>query len=151
MPVLKNARQEAFCQALARGMTQVAAYEAAGYRPDKGNASELTAKDNIQARVKELQEAAAQRAIRASGKTKTDIIAQLDDAIDLSKEIAQPASIVTASMGQAKILGYVTERHIHGIGRMEEMTADELKAFLGVSDEDALKLLEAPEDAGRPN
>ena len=32
-------KQELFCQGLAKGLTQAAAYEAAGFRPDSANCS----------------------------------------------------------------------------------------------------------------
>ncbi len=52
MPVLKNARHEAFAQALAKGSTATEAYEIAGYTADRKNAHRLTTKDDIAARVK---------------------------------------------------------------------------------------------------
>lgn len=62
MSVLKNARHEAFAQALAKGKSADEAYSAAGYKADRGNASRLTANDNIAARVAELQGKGADRA-----------------------------------------------------------------------------------------
>lgn len=54
MPVLKNARHEAFAQALAKGSTATEAYEIAGYTADRKNAHRLTTKDDIAARVAEI-------------------------------------------------------------------------------------------------
>jgi len=62
MPVLKNARHEAFAQALATGMTRDAAYAAAGYKPDRQNAFRLTTIDAVMTRVIELSDRAAQKA-----------------------------------------------------------------------------------------
>jgi len=59
MPVLKNQRHEAFAQALAKGATADEAYATAGYRPDRGNASRLTANDSVRSRVDEIQGKAA--------------------------------------------------------------------------------------------
>jgi phage terminase small subunit len=62
MPVLANARHESFSQNLTKGMSEVAAYEAAGYTRDLGNACHLAQKPHIRARVKELMERAGRRA-----------------------------------------------------------------------------------------
>jgi len=59
---LSNARHERFAQALADGETADAAYEIAGYRPNRGNAATLKAKQNIRNRVDEILGAAAARA-----------------------------------------------------------------------------------------
>lgn len=55
-------RHEAFAQGLAKGMTADQAYEAAGYKPHRGNASRMSANENILSRVAELVEAGAERA-----------------------------------------------------------------------------------------
>ena len=62
MPVLKNARHEAFAQALAKGKSADEAYAQAGYKPHRGNASTLRAKQNIVDRVAELQQKGADKA-----------------------------------------------------------------------------------------
>lgn len=59
MPALKNQRHERFAQALASGMDADHAYQEAGYTANRGNASRLKATENVQARIKELQERAA--------------------------------------------------------------------------------------------
>lgn len=62
MPVLKNAKHEAFAQALAKGKTATQAYADAGYKPDRKNASRLTTKDDIQRRVDEILSRVAEKA-----------------------------------------------------------------------------------------
>ena len=62
MPALVNTRHELFCQNLTKGMSDVAAYEAAGYARDLGNACHLAQKPHIRARVQELMERAGRRA-----------------------------------------------------------------------------------------
>ena len=59
MPVLKNARHERVAQGIAKGLTADAAYAAAEYKSDRGNAARLTAKDSIRRRVEELMIEAA--------------------------------------------------------------------------------------------
>jgi hypothetical protein len=55
MPVLKNVRHEKLAHGIAAGMTADAAYAAAGFKPDRGNAARLTANDSVRSRVEELQ------------------------------------------------------------------------------------------------
>ena len=59
MPVLKNARWELFAQGLAQGKTEDAAYEAAGFRSHRGNASRLSANASVQRRKAEIMAPAA--------------------------------------------------------------------------------------------
>lgn len=59
MPALSNGRHELYAQELAAGATSDAAYEAAGYKPNRGNAARLKADESVSARVAELQQAAA--------------------------------------------------------------------------------------------
>ena len=62
MPVLPNIKHELFAQGLAKGLSADAAYQAAGYKRDRGNAARLTANDSIQKRVAEIQDKAAETA-----------------------------------------------------------------------------------------
>jgi hypothetical protein len=55
MPVLRNQRQELFAQGLAQGKTADLAYENAGYKPNRHNASRLKTNETVLARVLELQ------------------------------------------------------------------------------------------------
>ena len=52
MPVLSNAKHELFCQHLALGKTASEAYELAGYKPSRSNASVLRAKQNVSDRLR---------------------------------------------------------------------------------------------------
>ena len=63
MPVLKNSRHEAFCQAVAEGRSQTEAYIEAGYAQKDANsaASRLSANVSISNRVQELKAKAAKR------------------------------------------------------------------------------------------
>jgi hypothetical protein len=107
---LKNARHERFAQELAKGVAAVTAYEAAGYKPDRGAASRLSAKINIQARVDELKE----RAARKAEITVADIARQLDEDREFAKGCGSAAAMVSATLGKAKVLGLIKERHEHG-------------------------------------
>ncbi len=62
MPVLSNPRHESFAQALAKGKSAAEAYKAAGYKGDRTAASRLSTNVNVQRRVTELKEKAAEKA-----------------------------------------------------------------------------------------
>ena len=63
MPVLSNPREERFCQFRAEGMSADEAYVAAGYKKHRGNASRMSANENIIARIAEIQGEAAARVV----------------------------------------------------------------------------------------
>lgn len=61
MPVLRNAKYEAYAQALARGKSATEAMKAAGYS-DPRNSSRLTKNDEIARRVDEIKNKVAEKA-----------------------------------------------------------------------------------------
>lgn len=62
MPILSNPRHEAFSQALAKGKTADEAYALAGFKPNRGNAATLKAKQSISDRVAEIVGRIAEKA-----------------------------------------------------------------------------------------
>lgn len=106
MTVLKNARHEKFAQELAKGKSQIDAYEAAGYKPDRTAASRLSTNVNIIDRLAELQEKAADVAVI----TAADIAKQLDEDRKFAKDMGAAAAMVSATMGKAKVLGLIIEK-----------------------------------------
>lgn len=62
MPVLKNARQERFCQLVASGKTATAAYIEAGFAANDSNASRTRLLPKIDARIREILEAVGEKA-----------------------------------------------------------------------------------------
>jgi phage terminase small subunit len=109
MPVLANPKHELFAQELAKGRTQVQAYEKAGYKPSDSNSTKLAGRPEVQARVAEIT---GRGAIRAEI-TVAAILEELEEARSLAKKIDQPAPMVSASMGKAKLAGFLTERVEH--------------------------------------
>lgn len=84
MSVLRNAKHERFAQNLAAGMSQADAYEDAGYKPHRGNASTLAQDQNILERVQELFDKrdyidakATEKAIEKLAITKEAVLAEL--------------------------------------------------------------------------
>lgn len=71
-------------------------------------ASRLLADSKVSARVKELQSAALKR----HELTVDDIIAELQEARDLAMQMNNPqvSAMVAASMGKAKILGFIKDK-----------------------------------------
>lgn len=64
---LKNARHERFCQELAKGKSQVDAFQLAGFKATgaaaRANSSRLLTDANVAARVEELKAKAAERTV----------------------------------------------------------------------------------------
>lgn len=107
MAVLKNPKHERFAQELAKGATADEAYQSAGYKPHRGNASTLRANQSILDRVSELQQKAAERAIV----TIDDIARQLDDDRSFARQNGASSAAVAATMGKAKVLGLIVDKH----------------------------------------
>lgn len=84
MPVLSNAKHERFAQGLATGLSASEAYEEAGFKPSRSNASVLKSQQNIVDRVDELLERretverrALEKAIETLALTKERVLAEL--------------------------------------------------------------------------
>jgi hypothetical protein len=77
MPILRNARHEAFARALVRGASATAAYIAAGYSGNGAgqSASALLKNSNVAVRVAELKMLSARGAIMGA----TEVLAGLSD------------------------------------------------------------------------
>jgi phage terminase small subunit len=63
MPALDNPRHERFAQELAKGKSADEAYQLAGYSENRGNATRMKANESVHARVQELTERAAEKAV----------------------------------------------------------------------------------------
>lgn len=103
---LKNGKHEKFAQALAKGTAQGPAYAEAGYKRDDGAASRLSKNIKVQARVAELQSRAAEKVEF----TIADMARQLDEDREFARECETPAAAVAASMGKAKVLGFLKDK-----------------------------------------
>ena len=108
-------KQEAFCCAyIENGGNASEAYRTT-YNVKKATdktvneeASKLLASPKVATRVKELRDAIVKR----HELTVDDIIAELEEARDIAKGLALPntGTLVAASMGKAKILGFVKDK-----------------------------------------
>lgn len=106
-----TAKQEKFCQGVAKGLTYSDAYREA-YDTDKmktetinRKAKELIDNGKVAARIDKLK----QRALKRYDLTVDDIISELEEAREIAKETKTSAAMVSASMGKAKLLGLVTD------------------------------------------
>lgn len=109
MPTLDNPRHELFAQELAKGRSQREAYEIAGYTPSDQHASRLASSGKVQDRVAELLSDGAEIA----KVTVASIIDELEEARGVAKTGNQPAAMVSASMGKAKVAGLLADRVEH--------------------------------------
>lgn len=106
MPILENQRHELFAQEVAKGKSATEAYKTAGYRPSRKNASRLRTKEDVAARVMELQAVAA----RSTAITIKSICRELDEANAVARERGQAAAMVSASALRAKLAGLMVEK-----------------------------------------
>ncbi|MGQ3299653.1 hypothetical protein [Reyranella sp.] len=90
MPALKNARHEAFAQALAAGKPASEAYVSAGYRDSRSCASRLSTKANIGQRVAEI-------VARVSEKAEWDAAARLKMLAEIAQKTANDDPRVAVS------------------------------------------------------
>lgn len=118
---LRNPRRERLAQALATGATATDALAEAGYS-DPRNSTRLTKNDEIRRRVAELQERAAAKAVM----TIDDLVADLEEARAMAHEKGQASAAVQATMGKAKILGFL----------VDHVVADVKHSFTDLSDEE---------------
>lgn len=65
MPTLPNPKHEAFVQGLLKGLSADAAYQAAGYKPHRGNASRMRTDESIVRRLEELQKTVTEKVVKA--------------------------------------------------------------------------------------
>jgi phage terminase small subunit len=87
-------------------MTADAAYEAAGFSSNRGNAIRLKANESIVKRVEELQKTAQTRALV----TLEEHIEELKDIRDLAKKNGQVSAAVAAEVKRGELMGYYVER-----------------------------------------
>lgn len=121
---LKNQRHEAFAQELAKGQSNVSAYVAAGYSPDRGAASRLSSNVSIRKRVAELKEAAADRTAITIASI-TDRLLKIAKKAE-GKDSAPMLSVARQSlMDAAKLNGLIVDKTAHQVD-ISNLSDDEL-------------------------
>jgi hypothetical protein len=106
MPALSNHKHELFAQALVSGQSASAAYVAAGYAANDGNAARLNGNDRVRERVAELQQAGEAKALL----TLEQHMNELKVLRDLAKANNQISSAVSAEVKRGELMGYYNER-----------------------------------------
>lgn len=104
-------KQEAFCRAVAEGKSQSVAYREiySSTGSDKvcwEEASRLAHNPKLSARMVELKE----RALKRHDVTVDSLMAELEEARKFGKKTKQTATMVSATMGKAKIAGLIIEK-----------------------------------------
>jgi hypothetical protein len=127
MPVLSNAKHELFCQHLALGETASKAYELAGYKPSRSNASVLRAKQNISDRLAEILQESEKTVLDQIEYTRDALLSELEETRKLALKRGQASAVVAATMGKAKILGLIIDRReVNEVGKFDSLTDEEL-------------------------
>lgn len=106
MPALPNHKHELFAQGLASGLSAAAAYQAAGYKANRGNATRMKADESIMKRVAELQKMAQTRALLTLG----EHMGELQTLRELAKQNGQISAATTAEVKRGELMGYYVER-----------------------------------------
>ena len=134
MPALSNARHERFAQELAKGETADAAYAAAGYEPNRGNATRLKANESVERRVAEILDRAATRTeIMVAGISER--LLKIAEKCERTSEANKLGVARQTLMDVAKLNGLVVDKKEHagrGGGPIEyaNLTEAEIEARL---------------------
>lgn len=137
MPSLRNARHERFAHEIVSGKSAAEAYAAAGYKSTadstKANAYRLLEREDVSARIAELQERAAMRT-EITVERLTEML--LDDR-EHARTLGQMSAAVSAVEKIGKLHGLFVDRsenvnHVRGVVSSEPLTLDEFAAKHGV-------------------
>jgi phage terminase small subunit len=135
MPTLRNQRHERMAQLLASGKTATEAHQLAGFKRDRGNASRLATDPEIQDRVQQITAVGAERA----AVTVETLINEAEQARRGAMAAGQYAAAIAAIKEKGVLSGQRVERRESGspgeFAELENMTADELRAFLREEDD----------------
>jgi phage terminase small subunit len=145
--ILANPRHERFALALSKGMRATQAYIEAGNKPCRQNSARLTTKNDIKARLVELQEAVA----KESGVTVGSLLAELEDARAKATDLNQLSAVVKAISEKARISGLLVQKveiggpgaftDGMGIDEIASITAREVTEFAdGATDADRVQI-----------
>src|SRR6266436_3454746 len=140
MPVLENPKHERFAQALAAGKTAVDAYEAAGYRRNRGHAATLRKNPKLLKRVDEILETRGQiqgrgalAAIERVRLTKTAVMDMLMADRELARKNGQASAAIRAAELLGKELGMFVDRSDNKHSsekRLSQMPPEERRAYI---------------------
>jgi phage terminase small subunit len=131
MPALQNPKHERFAQELAKGLAADKAYEAAGFKPNRGNAATLKQKQNISNRVTELlaeretiHAQATAEAIKSAALTKEWVIETLMENVARAMQAASVKNDNGESIGEYQYQGSVANKALELLGKELGMFVD---------------------------
>ncbi len=133
MPALENTRHELFAHELAKGATVDEAYQNAGFKPNRGNAATLKAKQSVSNRANELI------AIRYQVETvdRAWVLRELQTLYKLTSTQKQDEPTWSPATAKAtlELIGkeqsMFIDRKIIGIKRLDQMDDTELRLIAG--------------------
>ncbi|MBE0563568.1 MAG: terminase small subunit [Ochrobactrum anthropi] len=136
MAVLRNAKHEAFAQAVAKGKSATEAYTDAGFKPHQQNASRLMLNDVVKTRVEEIKARVAEKAEWTAADRLRDLKSIFDRTADKDERVA-----ISAISEANKMQGsYAPAKHEHkGRFTVVNVTPEQL----GRLNSDELAVLEA--------
>jgi adenosyl cobinamide kinase/adenosyl cobinamide phosphate guanylyltransferase len=134
---LKNARHERFAQELAKGSTSDAAYIAAGFKANRGNATRLKANESVFDRVQEIKGVTAEKVIEKTG---IDAAWVLTKAAELHAKALEEKQLSVAK-GALDLIG----KHVDVQAFREQMQFSGLIEYKNLSDEEILARIAAHE------
>lgn len=143
MPVLQNIRHEAFAQGLVEGKPAYQAYLDAGYsctdQAARTSSSDLLAKPDIMNRVLELAGKASERVAKKIALTKEWVVQEMIQAAQDATKAGQHSARIRAVELLGRETGNFTEQKRIAIRSFDDMTAEEIEAFLAGSPAEAPK------------
>ena len=131
MPVLKNARHELFCQAVAQGKELQEAYVEAGFNANTGNPSTLNKKTHVQRRIAELLNESASKIVEKVAieveYTRDVLLRKLEQAFGVAEKAKNGSAMAAAVIGMARITGQIIDRReVSQVGAFDHMTDEQL-------------------------
>jgi phage terminase small subunit len=141
MPVLKNAKQERFCQELTKGRSASEAYVLAGYSKNDGNAIRLKGNEKVRARVKELQERMAEKVVEKTALSKEWVLEKLQENLERALQQRRARNDEGEEIGDFTYQGNVANRALELIGKEMGMFVDRKEVgkpgdFAGMTDDE---------------
>jgi len=131
MPVLANPRHEKFAQLMAEGKTATEAYDAAGYRHSRFNASKLANNPAVKERVIQITTKITSQAAFSQQITKEKLIEWHNEIREEGKKNSQLSPAETAIKEISILTGHRIEKsEIGSPGQFDAMSDDQLERLL---------------------
>ncbi len=130
--MLRNPRRERFAQELAKGKTQLEAYEIAGYKPNRSHAAKLANDPEVMERMTQIVAAGARRAEVSVASVTKMLVEDHERAVELN----QISAAVSAAQAIAKLHGLMVDRsevqQLTGNVDLSRLSRDELTTLADI-------------------